>query len=44
MTGEALGKGLFAGAEKGAKYLANHPEQVETAYTILGQRPEALGP
>jgi predicted nucleic acid-binding protein len=44
MTGEALGKGLFAGAEKGAKYLANHPEQVKllTQYWVNTQRLLAL--
>lgn len=30
MIGEAQDKGLFTGPEKGAKYLARHPEQVKT--------------
>jgi|SRR5271165_201415 len=44
MTGEALRKGLFAGAEKGAKYLAKHPEQVKllTQYWVNTQRLLAL--
>ncbi len=44
MTGEALAKGLFAGAEKGAKYLANHPEQVKllTDYWVNTRRLLAL--
>jgi len=44
MTGEALEKGLFAGAEKGARYLDNHPEQVKllTQYWVNTQRLLAL--
>ena len=44
MIGEARAKGLFTATEKGAKYLANHPEEVKllTAYSVNTQRLLAL--
>jgi predicted nucleic acid-binding protein len=44
MIGEARAKGLFTATEKGAKYLANHPEEVKllTAYWVNTQRLLAL--
>jgi|SRR5882724_12878952 len=44
MRGEARDKGLFTATEKGAKYLANHPDQVKilTAYWVNTQRLLAL--
>ncbi len=40
MRGEAKAKGLYTAAEKGAKYLTNHPEQVQllTDYWVNTRR------
>lgn len=44
MVGEAHQKGLFTGPEKGAKYLAKHPEEVKilSAYWANTIRPLKL--
>ena len=44
MIAEALQRGLFAGQEKGAKYLSKHPEQVKVLsdYWLNTVRPLAL--